>query len=158
MKLIKNTERGWDLEPYFSYLREHRARFPAQALAFAEATWHYKFDDSRCPHDSWVDSLSIIEPATGDRQEIRRLEIIIKLLGAYHDGHIVLHYHGVSTYSLLYDRRQTQQGAAVAHDDWLIDEILLGDDGCVTHEIEFASGAVWNIRCSDIVYRWLPKE
>lgn len=158
MKFIRKSANGYELDRYFAYLTANRAKLPPNALEFAEAPWHYKIDDSRCPHDSWVEALSIIEPATGSRQEIRRLEILVRLLGAYHDGHIELRYLDVTSYSLLHDRGHALQRSSIAHDDWLIDEVLHRDDGSVTHEIAFASGAVWNIGCADIIYRWLPDK
>jgi hypothetical protein len=156
VKLIKDTEDGWVLDAYLAYIEKHREQFPPNALAFAAASWHYNLYDHKCPHDSWVDSISINELASGERSEVRSLEIVVKLLGAFHDGHIELRYVDVRRYSLNHPRVDQQR--EVAHDDWLVDEILIQADGSVSHEIEFASGAAWRITCADIIYQWLPLE
>jgi len=49
----------------------------------------------RCPHDSWIESLTIDEPATGGRLQNRSLLISARLLGAFHDGHLLLGYADV---------------------------------------------------------------
>ena len=63
---------------YKAYRREVEAKrsgFPAAALEFALADWHYDPNDHRCPHDAWVEQLAIVEPASGERSEIREMEI-----------------------------------------------------------------------------------
>jgi len=42
MKLIKKSVDGHDLSDYVAYLDARRAAFPANALAFAAASWHYR--------------------------------------------------------------------------------------------------------------------
>ncbi len=44
--------------------------------------------------------------------------------------------------------------AYIAHGDWIIDEILVAENGFVSHEIEFSEAGAWNVICRDIAYRW----
>jgi hypothetical protein len=133
---------------YREYLQSIRDRLPLSAFEFATAAWHYDYSDHRCPHDSWVESLAIVEPAGGERLQHRTLHISVRLFGAYHDGHVLLDYSDVNTYSL--EKRKTQ----AAHGDWLVDEIRLSENGLVLHEVVFNSGSRWLIEAADISYEW----
>jgi hypothetical protein len=84
---------------YEKYLEENKKYFPPSAFEFASAKWHYDNLDSRCPHDSWVTSVVILENA--DRKDLikREMEIRINLLGAYQDGEIEIKYQGIKGYS-----------------------------------------------------------
>ena len=62
--------------------------------------WYSWPEDHRSPRDSWVESITISEPSSGERHEIRGIQIHISLLGAYHDGTIEFTYHRVQRYSL----------------------------------------------------------
>jgi hypothetical protein len=79
--------------------------------------WYKYPPDPRCPHDAWVESVTISEPSSGERQENRGLEIHIRLLGAYQDGTIEFTYRGVQNYSM-----QAMRDVA-GHGDWLEDEV-----------------------------------
>jgi hypothetical protein len=136
---------GW--RQYETYLHDNADRLPASALAFATAPWHYNPRDPRCPHDAWVERLVFEEQSSGERHEIRKLQITAVLLGAYHDGQIEIRYEGV-TRACIDTRNQT-------HGDWLRDEIRLSETGAVVHEVELQH-AHWLIECQDIAYRWQP--
>jgi hypothetical protein len=132
---------------YREYLATVADQLPRCAREFALAEWHYNYQDSRAPHDAWVESLAVYETATGVRQEIRQAHIKLRLLGAYHDGHIEIEYLNVKRYSI---------GCEFpAHGDWEQDEIRLSDEKGVIHEIEIG-GTNWLIECEDIRYLWLP--
>ena len=122
------------------------------AYEFAAAPWHYNYADHRCPHDSWVESVLIREPSSGSRKEVRDLEILVRLLGAYHDGHLELVYSGVRSYSLAGNKPEAQ----IWHGDWLADEVSLSTNQFVHHEVLFGGGARWRIESKDIQYRWIP--
>ena len=64
---------------YFEYLRCVESRLPASARQFAMAPWHYDEQDHRCPHDSWLEALTISKPSSGVRCEIRSINILIRL-------------------------------------------------------------------------------
>jgi hypothetical protein len=78
----------------------------------------------------------------------RALHISVRLSGAYYDGHLLLDYSDVKTYSL--EKPKTR----AAHGDWLVDEIRLSENGVVLHEILFNSGSRWLIEAADISYEW----
>lgn len=136
---------------YYSYLEKLRDKFPASAYNFATASWHYDFRDSKCPHDAWLEELRIAELSGGERQEVRRIEIFTRLIGAYHDGTIELSYPDVSSYFL-----QTPDSEIfTSHGDLLIDEVRLSERGNVVHEILFHRGTRFIIESKDIIYRWI---
>jgi hypothetical protein len=138
---------------YRAYIESVRSKLPVSAHEFAAADWHYDATDHRCPHDSWVESLQIHEPSTGNRHEMRETEITLRVLGAYHDGYLEFSYSGVCSYTL---SGKIQVHPKIGHGDWLTDEIRLSDREFVLHEIVFSSGSQWLIECLDIAIRWLP--
>lgn len=138
---------------YHQYLEKMRDAFPKNAYDFATAGWHYDFQDSRCPHDAWLESLTIREPAKGERREVRQIDITIHLLGAFQDGFIEMFYPNVSEYFV-----NTPANDLVGnHGDWLIDEVRLSQKDQVVHEILFSRGAIVRITSTDIIYRWKQK-
>ncbi len=150
---VERQRANW--QRYRDYLESIRDSMPRSAHEFAAAPWHYDTADARSLHDSWVDSLTIREPAEGKRHEIRSLEIEIRLLGPYHNGKTVLVYRDVQSYSL-----DTPVGFVsrpyVGHGDWLCDEVRLSERNHVLHEIEFSRGSHWIIECADIDCVWEP--
>jgi hypothetical protein len=142
---------------YRRYLDALRGRLPSRAYEFAASSWHYDAGDHRCPHDAWVDSVAVVEPATGERRELRSLEIRVELLGAYHDGRIRLTYPGVVSYSLG-QPFETKIPGGQGHGDWLVDEVSLVEhegQSFVRHEVEFARRSAWVIEAADIIYEWI---
>lgn len=141
---------------YNEYLESLRDKLPAAAFSFATAPWHYNPQDPRCPHDAWLEQLTVEELAP-DPNEVqqRHVEIHVRLLGAYHDGHIELVYKRVQNYTLTKHMHKWMSGINQGHHDWLIDEIRLSDQGFVLHEVMF-DGAHWLIECEDVAYTWLP--
>ena len=135
---------------YREYLQSIKDRLPSSAFEFATAAWHYDYRDHRCPHDSWVESLTIGEASKEGRLHDRSLYISMRLLGAFHDGHILLSYLDVQTYLL--DNPKTLSG----HGDWLVDEIRLSETGLVLHEVLFSTGSRWLIQAKDISCEWRP--
>jgi hypothetical protein len=147
---IEIAELPGRFEAYREYLQSIKEHLSPSAFEFAIAGWHYDYRDHRCPHDSWVESLTIHEPASGERLQNRSLSISIRLLGAFHDGHLSLDYADVQTYTL--ENPRTRAG----HGDWLVDEIRLSEDGFVLHEVVFSNGSRWLIEAKDISYEWRP--
>ena len=140
------------LQEYRNFLISAKARLPTSAYEFATAPWHYNYEDRRCPHDSWVESIMIREPSSGSREEFRDLEIVVRLLGAFHDGYLELVYTGVWSYSLAANKSKAQ----IAHGDWLADEVSLSTDRSFLHEVLFGSGARWRIESKDIHWTCTP--
>ena len=153
MRLITRNDDGYQLEEYLNYLKQIEGDLPEDTRSFALAPWHYDMEHHWCPHDSWLETITLQELARGDRREIRKLGIVATFFGAYHDGFFDITYKDVTSYSLNLEARR-DSNATVVHGDWIIDEILLTEDGLVSHEIEFSESGVWKISCHDIVYQW----
>src|SRR5262249_6791989 len=156
---ILSNERGEDVvaafHRYEQYLQGQRKAFPSGAYSLATAQWYFDPGDHRCPHDGWLETIMLSETATGLRHEVRRVSMRIRLLGAYHDGHIEFYYPQVFRYRFEVD------SVASGHRDWLYDEFRLSDDGRLLHEIEWAgpgSSGQWVIEASDVEFAWLPLE
>jgi hypothetical protein len=147
---------------YDRYVESISPLLPPGARYFINAPWHWDHSDHRCPHDAWLEKLEIREIYSPDEPETRTVDIYLKLLGAYHDGYIILHYTGVRYYKLDMSRGSvfnTSCGVEAGHNDWYIDEVSLSDDGLPVHEIQFLSSEeVWYIEAQDIVYEWFPIE
>jgi hypothetical protein len=90
--------------------------FPLRECSSLE--WYNFPKDHRCPHDAWVESITISEPSSGERHQVRGLEIRVRLLGAYHDGNIEFTYKRVLRY-LMGAVPQHRAG----HGDWLEDDV-----------------------------------
>ena len=134
-------------QAYVTYLSSIRDRLPQTVYEFAIADWHYDFTNPKCPHDAWVQEIKISEVAGGERHEIRKTQIEIILLGAYHDRLLKVTYSDVASHSV--NSTHSQDG----YGDWLIDEISLSNSGLVVHEVKFRSDAVLRIECSDIIFQ-----
>lgn len=135
-------------QQYRDYLTSISSKLPAAARDFAVAEWRHDPMDHRAPHDAWVESIAVIEIGTGERHENRCVDIKLRLLGAYHDGHIELEYKNVLRYNL--------GSTGESHGDWLYDEVRLSPAGHALHEIEIG-GTTWLIECEDILYSWSPQ-
>jgi hypothetical protein len=121
---------------------------------FAAEPWYRDPSDHRCPHDSWLDSIEISEPAQGQRHERRTTYITIRLLGAYHDGHILFRYSDVRSYSIV--------AGDCAHGlrDWLSDSFAASGESIV-HDIAWSGAsdgeqAHWRIEARDVQFEWIP--
>ena len=148
--MSNSTEVASAFRRYAEYLDEKRDQMPRDAYEFASATWHYDPEDHRCPHDSWVEQLSVREPSAGERSEVRHIDISVRLLGAYQDVWIDLVYTDVKDYSLQLTRADSSSD--IGHGDWLVDELRLSESGLVIHEVVFSTGARWFIECRNICY------
>ncbi len=156
---ILSEHRDVDIRKAFSryarHLKVNRKRFPPSAYALATSEWYFDFSKHKCPHDAWLESVVIQELASGKRHEERQTAITIRLLGAYHDGFIQLHYPQVYGYQLT--------GAFVdgGHKDWRYDELRVDRQGRLVHEIEWCgmkATATWLIVASDVQYRWIANK
>ena len=158
MRFVTETSDGYDIdfEGHRQYIDSVKERLPPGLQEFLLNSWYFDPTDHRCPHDSWLEDLALSEPSSGLRSEIRTLSLTVRLLGAYHDGHIELSYVSLRNYTLNGSGLRTLTDAA--HGDWISDEVLLLEDGSVEHEIRFDSGTSWRIVSEDIIYRWLPFE
>jgi len=72
-----------------AYPAEVRDRMPAGAFALATSDWDFNHADHRCPHDAWLESCELSEVPERTVDE-RRIELTVRLFGAYHDGNLTL--------------------------------------------------------------------
>ncbi|MFL5732838.1 MAG: HEAT repeat domain-containing protein [Chloroflexia bacterium] len=128
---------------YDEYLESIRDRLPPGARAYAFGPSHNS-GTREAPHDSWLEMLEMRVRSSGARSERRELDIHAHLLGSDHDGYIEFHYTNVHEADL----------AVVS--EWLYDEVRLGEEGRVIHEIRFDSDSRWLIECEDFTYEWKP--
>lgn len=138
-------------ESYRDYLERMRSKFPPRAYELATSTWYYDPRDHRCPHDGWLEEVIVSETGSGERAEVRAVSMRVRLLGAYHDGHIELSYPRVFAYQL---GARPQRG----HQGWRYDEFRLTEDGHVLHEVEWwgpAEAGRWLIEASDVHFEWV---
>jgi hypothetical protein len=150
----ESFQRGWT--EYRAYLDSIRDHLPVGAKRYAFYEWPHD-DRHGHPHDSWVETVTISEPASGKRHARRRLSIRVQLLGAWQDGLIVFDYKDVASYSIQRPVANLNESRTAGHGDWLVDEIRFStSDELVLHEIEFSSGARWLIQCGDLSYEWKP--
>lgn len=140
---------------YREYLQQNQERFPASAFELASGALIDAVHPEN-PHDAWLEWARFGEPATGKRREVRRLDLRIRLLGAYHDRYIEIYYPEVFSYAL---KNPTAEGG---HWDWRYNEVRISEGGHVLHEIEWAgapgASAHWIIEASDIELRTLPLD
>lgn len=83
------------------------------------------------------------------------MSLKVRLLGAYHDGFLELHYPRVWSYRLNIDHGEG------GHRDWRYDEFRLSDNGSLIHEIEwcgFRDAGTWVVEASDVEFSWLPSN
>ncbi|GAA0564086.1 hypothetical protein [Rhizomicrobium electricum] len=139
---------------YWNYLESVKSAFPPNAFALASSDWYWRPSDHRCPHDAWLESVTMNENSSGEREEKRSLSLTVRLLGAYHDGYIEIFYPHVHSYK--FDVWNADNG----HRDWRYDELRLSSNGNLLHEIEWCAlndTGRWIIEASDLEFRWLPK-
>ncbi len=76
--------------------------------------------------------------------QCRQTQIELRLLSAFHDAHLELHYEDVSSYALSAQPHANQPaGQNVGHGDRLIDEVRLSENNLVLHEILFSDRGRW---------------
>jgi hypothetical protein len=127
---------------------------PPGALAYAAADWHWNPKDPRCPHDAWIEFVTMQESTSGKRFWVGELNIKARALGAYHDGHFEISYSSVASHCF---ERQASPSSFGGYADWLTDEVRLSESGKVVHEILFVGGR-WIIECDDLRYEWIPLD
>ena len=149
--ILNSQTEGIDWKRYSDYVETIRHRLPPNVYTFASDPRHFDLDSPSSLHDAWLEACTIREAACGQRQEIRKLEIALCLLGPFHDRRIHLHYTGVTQYSFAAPARYGQpRYDHTAHGDLYTHEIRLGHEGLLVHEILFERDATFVIECSDI--------
>ncbi len=156
---IEEMKHRW--KAYQTYLASIKEQLPKSVYEYATAPWHYNvgLHDPRCPHDAWVEAITVSETATRQDKQDRTIQIRARLLDPFHTGIIMLRYNNVVSFTLSAPNvKETLFPNAInrGHNDLIIDEIRLAEDGNVIHEIEFALGACWLIKAEGFDYQWIP--
>ena len=142
------------LAKYLEYIAETEQSLPPGARNFVFLPYHYAMTDPKCPHDSWVETVNILEMGSRTDRGRRRISILSRFLGAYHDGYFDIEYKNVDSYRMSL-KTSYRKITPIGHGDWIVDEILLDRAGHVSHEIIFENGS-WKIICEDLNYSWHP--
>ena len=152
MEHILNSEvDGIDFDRYRAYVESIKSRLPAHVYAFASNPSYFNLDSHSSLHDAWLEKLKVREIATGERDQVRQLEIHLCLFGPYHDRWIHLNYVGVAQYSFVTPPKYVEpRYKHTAHGDLLTHEIRLGQNGLFIHELLFERGSTLLIECADI--------
>src|SRR5215471_11456808 len=66
------SQRSWD-----KLRRRLRLATMSHLPSFASAEWYTDYNDHRCPHDAWLETVEIAEPAMGKRNELRTTTITV---------------------------------------------------------------------------------
>ena len=142
--ILNSRSPGIDFTSYLSYVESIQDRLPPHIYVFASDPRHFDLSSPSSLHDAWLETLSVREVATGMRNEIRKTEISLTLLGPAHDRRIHLSYTGVTGYSF------TMPFQSVAHGDLLTHEIRLGVGKSYIHEIQFQNESTLLIEYGDM--------
>ena len=154
MKYILTDEEGvTHFDSYFEYIESIKYNLPSHVYSFASDFKHYGLSNHESLHDAWLNHLNIVEPSTGNRNELREIEIEAIFLGPYHDRLIIIRYKEVMAFELQKPEDSTvSSGSATGHGDLLYHEIRLEGKATLVHEIEFSSGSVFIIKCKNILH------
>ena len=143
---------------YQKYLASVKPDFPPQAFTLATSDWCFDSTDHRAPHDAWLEEARLVETAAPGDRSVRQVDLHLRLLGAYHDGWIELHYQDVTRYNIdLHPPRTASEGRG--HQDWRYDEFRLAGAGRVEHEIEWWGSrdtGRWLIEAAEVTHQWTP--
>ena len=151
------TDRGIDFAAYKAYLAGIEHQLPLHVAAFARDSRYYALDTPETLHDAWLESLTVTEPATGDRHQERQTQVELRCLGAFHDRIHVLTYTGVRRYAF------SGNSVGAGHGDLYTHEVRLAADGVgVEHELVFVRhrSGVWEatilVECAEFTHRMIP--
>ena len=113
-------------KPYERYIDSVKERMPSGALRLALLTDWYDFNCHSCPHDAWLQEFKITESESASGHK-RDNSADLKLLGAYHDGVILLRYPRLMSFTIQAPILDGGLG------DWLYDEFRLSPNGNMLH-------------------------
>lgn len=148
-------EYDFDFSVYLQYLQEHRDYFPPDVYAFAIDTQNYDLTSHQSLHDAWLERFCIAEVASGERSEIRAIQIEASFLGPYHDLKIHLVYSGVIEYSIMTPAELSHPPhGVIGHGDLLIHAMTLTENNkALVHELYFSRGSMFRIVCETFAHR-----
>lgn len=138
---------------YRTYVESIRRKLPVHVYGIASNPDYFNLDSRSSLHDAWLETLRIREVASGERNQIRQLEIQLTLLAPHHDRWIHFRYAGVTQYSFYGEAKHKDS----AQGDLLTHEIRLGRDGMLVHELLFERGSTLLIECAHIEHSEEPR-
>jgi len=124
------------------------AQLPPNARKYALASWHCDLTDHRCIHDARVEAISIVE-------QNRAVGIVIRLMGAHQDRHILLKFPSVRRYSVEHPAPEAGRQDEAGHGDVLDDSFKLTPDGYVVYSLRMEFGNT-EIEAKDIQFTQQP--
>lgn len=131
-------EDGFRFNQYYEHLKSIKDKLPEHVYEYAIVSEHYDLSSPHTLHDSWLEYINIKEKSSGERHEIRHSQVEIKLLGAFHDKFIFLHYDHVLAF-----KTDDPQNLEKGYGDLLFHEFHYCDEkDCVIHEISFERGNI----------------
>ena len=149
--IVNSQTEGIDFARYSAYVASIQHKLPPHVYSFASDPRYFDLSSHSSLHDAWLETLTVREAASGERHEVRSMEVALCLLGPFHDRRIHLHYTGVTRYSFTAPPRYGEpRYEHTAHGDLLTHEIRLGHDRLLIHELLFERDATLLIECSDI--------
>jgi hypothetical protein len=149
--ILNDHSDGIDFDRYAAYLESVQGLMPAHVYRFASDSKYFDLSSRSSLHDAWLEEVSVRELATGKRNEVRKAQIEVRLLGPFHDRRIHLLYDGVASY-----RWELPSGDGAprcehtAHGDLYTHEICITANGLLTHEILFERNSTFFVECASI--------
>jgi hypothetical protein len=131
------------------------SKLPVNARKYALAAWHCDLTDRRCIHDAWVEQIIVVERGSGERKQLRSLDIAIRLLGAHRDRHLILKFPSISHYIIDRPHSDSKRQDTAGHGDVLDDSIKLTGDGQVLYTLRLEFGKI-EIAAKDIQFSQTP--
>lgn len=141
-----NESKTFDYDGYFKYIDSIKNNLPDDLYAFASDIKFYSPSEAETLHDAWLNLLLIKEAASGERSEIRKIQITLEFLGPFHDRTITLFYDQVVGFDLTTPEEfYGPPYGSIGHGDLLAHEILL-DGNVFIHNLFFSRGSSFSIK------------
>ena len=152
LKYICPVEHGWDFDPYWRYLASVKDIMPPNLFRFASTLDNYNSSPNSL-RDSWIESWKVGEVGVGERRRSRRVNVIACLLGPMHDRFIHLIYKDVEQHTITAD---DDRQIGFGYGDLLFHEMTIKGENLFSHELVFASGAVFMVDFREFEHRIEP--
>ena len=151
--ILNSDSFGIDFTRYSSYIESIRHKIPEHVYKFASDHRHFDLTSHSSLHDSWLETLTVREVKESTSDNVRKLEVTLRLFGPFHDRHINIRYVGVTEYSFVMPSRIGHpRHQHISHGDLYTHEVRVGADGLLTHEILFEGDSTLLIVCTDFLH------
>src|SRR5579883_3082902 len=125
---------------YFAYLESIRDELPDSARGYALDPSHYDLTSHSSLHDACLESFTVREPAPGDRNQYRSIEIEAIFLGPFHDRRMTLVYKEVQDYNIQSPAELVSSPCSMGHGDLLVHRFRMEPGRVLVHDLEFCRG------------------